>query len=88
MTEGPDAQIERLEEHLAGAEASLSSLRVLDRRDAERVAEWMDRLASQLLAVSEPRRMEDVHRQLGTDPVSAGEFAELALEMQPPDGEG
>lgn len=54
MSESRERTIERLEEHLEGAEEVLSSLRPLDEKQARRIAQRMDRLQSQLLAASEP----------------------------------
>ncbi len=88
MSRSADSSIKRLEEQLEGAEKTLASLRTLDRSEAERVGDRMDRLASQLLAVTEPRSMIDVHEELGTEPLGEQEFRVLTDEMRPPDGEG
>jgi hypothetical protein len=88
MGETPERTIERLEEQLEGAEQTLSSLRPLDESQARRVAERMDRLHSQLLAVSEPPSLNSAHARLGTEPVAGEEFDALAGGMSPPDGEG
>jgi hypothetical protein len=88
MGEPADNSIKQLEAQLEGAERTLASLRPLDRGDAERVGERMDRLASQLLAVTEPRSMADVHKGLGTEPLGEGELSALSDQMLPPDGEG
>lgn len=88
MSEAPESTIERLEKQLEGAEQTLSRLRPLDEEQARRVAERMDRLHSQLLAVSEPPRLAAAHERMGTKPVDAEEFDALAKEMSPPDGEG
>jgi len=88
MSEPSERTIEFLEEQLEGAERTLSSLRPLDEEQARRVAERMDRLVSQLMAVSRPPYLQDAHERLGTVPVGADEFAALAKEMSPPDGEG
>ncbi len=88
MSEPAENSIDQLEEQLEGAERTLSSLRPLDRGEAERVGERMDRLASQLLAVTEPPRMGEVHDDLGTDPLNEGEFRALTDQMSEPDGEG
>jgi hypothetical protein len=87
MTESTERTIERLEEQLEGAERTLSSLRPLDEEQARRVAERMDRLHSQLLAVSKPPGLMQAHERMGTEPVGADEFDALAEEMGPPDGE-
>lgn len=88
MSESTERTIERLEEQLEGAERTLSGLRPLDEEQARRVAERMDRLHSQLLAVSEPPSLEQAHRRMGTEPVDAEALDTLAGEMGPPDGEG
>jgi hypothetical protein len=88
VTEPAERSIKRLEEHLEGAERTLSSLRSLDRGEAERVSERMDRLASQLLAVTEPRSMAEVHGDLGTEHLDEGELTALMDEMSPSDREG
>lgn len=88
MTERTERRIERLEEQLEGAERTLSSLRPLDEEQARRVAERMDRLHSQLLAVSKPPDLMQMHERMGAEPVSGEEFDALAEEMGPPDGEG
>jgi hypothetical protein len=79
--------IRELEDRLEGAERILSGLDALSSRQAERVAQRMDRLASQLLEVSEPPRIEGAHERLGTMPV-AEELEGLADRMGPADGEG
>ena len=82
-----DSAIDELEDQLEGAERILSGLGALSDRQAERVAQRMDRLASQLLEVSEPPPIDGVHERLGTTP--AGEELEgLADRMGPADGEG
>jgi hypothetical protein len=88
MSESAEVSIRRVEEQLEGAERTLSSLRQLDRVEAQRLGERMDRLASQLLAVTEPRTMADIHDDLGTEPLRGHAPAELTDEMGPPDGEG
>lgn len=88
MSETRDRTIERLEEQLEGAERTLSSLRPLDAQQARRVAERMDRLHSQLLAVSEPPNLEAAHERLGTVPAGSEELDALAGKIGPPDGEG
>ena len=77
-----------MEEHLEDAEKTLAALGTLDRSAAERVGERMDRLASQLLAMTEPRSMTDVHDELGTEPLDEDASHALTDEMSPPDGEG
>jgi hypothetical protein len=88
MSRSADSSVKRLEELLEGAEKTLAALPSLDRSEAERVGERMDRLASQLLAVIEPRSMSDVHEELGTEPLDEEESRVLTDEMSPPDGEG
>jgi len=59
----------------------------LDAREAERVAERMDRLASQLFEVSPPPPIDQGHERLGTRPASSGDSASLVDGMGPADGE-
>jgi hypothetical protein len=88
MSEASDESIAQLEEQLDGAVRALSSVESLNARQAERVAERMDRLASQLMAVTRPPAMDAVHERLGTTPASGDDFASVVDEMGPPDGEG
>jgi hypothetical protein len=67
---------------------ALSAVPKLTARDADRIAEKMDRLASQLLEATPPGPMSDVHASLGTTPASTEDFAALAEHMLPPDREG
>jgi len=88
MSEASNESIAQLEAQLDGAVRALSSVGSLNARQAERVAERMDRLASQLMAVTPPPPMEAVHERLGTTPASRDEFASVVDEMGSPDGEG
>ena len=88
MSEAADNAIEQLEDQLEGAERTLSALSSLTDQQAQRVAQRMDRLASQLLEVSAPPAMNDVHSRLGTQPVEPDEFASLADRLGVADGEG
>lgn len=83
-----DSAIDELEDQLEGAERTLSGLGALNSQQAQRVAQRMDRLASQLLEVSEPTPIDGVHERLGTTPAGAEEFEDLADRMGTPDGEG
>jgi len=69
LSEAADNAIEQLEDQLEGAARTLSALSSLTDQQAQRVAQRMDRLASQLLEVSAPPAMNDVHSRLGTHPV-------------------
>jgi hypothetical protein len=80
--------IEQLEDQLDGAARTLSALSSLTDQQAQRVAQRMDRLASQLLEVSAPPAMNDVHSRLGTQPVELDEFASLTDRLGAADGEG
>jgi hypothetical protein len=80
--------IAQLEEQLDGASRAMSALDQLNAREAESVAARMDRLASQLLEISEPPAMEAVYERLGVTPASDEDFASLVDEMGAPDGEG
>jgi hypothetical protein len=84
----PEDAIDELEDQLEGAERTLSALGALSDDQAQRVAERMDRLASQVLEVSEPPSIDGVHERLGTAPAPAEELEALAEEMGSPDGEG
>ena len=88
MSDTTEETVDGLEEQLERAERILSGLRPLDQDQARRVAERMDRLSSQLLAVSEPPSLSDAHQRMGTQPASADELEVLAKEMGPPDEEG
>lgn len=88
MSDTTEPTVEGLEEQLERAERTLSGLRPLDQDQARRVAERMDRLSSQLLAVTEPPSLRDAHQRMGTQPASADEVEALAKEMGPPDEEG
>ncbi|MDQ3678615.1 MAG: hypothetical protein M3401_17755 [Actinomycetota bacterium] len=70
------------------AERTLSGLGALSDQQAERVAQRMDRLASQLLEVSAPASIDAVHERLGTKPAGREELESLADRMGPPDGKG
>ena len=88
MSASSDESIAALEAQLEGTSRALSSMESLSARQAERVAERMDRLASQLLEVSPPPAMDAVHERLSTTPASEEDFASLIDRMGPPDGEG
>jgi hypothetical protein len=83
-----DDSLEQLERQLEGAERALSAVDALNEQEAERVADRMDRLASQLLGVSQPPSMDVVRQQEGTEPARATDFERLAEQMGSPDGEG
>jgi hypothetical protein len=83
-----DESIAQLEQQLDGASRAMSALDRLNAREAARVAARMDRLASQLLEISEPPEMEAVYQRLGVTPASDEDFAALVDEMGAPDGEG
>ncbi len=83
-----DDSIRRLEDQLEGAVRTLSRLGSLSDQQAERVAQRMDRLASQLLEASTAPPIADVHERLGTVPADPEEFSALVDRMGPADGEG
>ena len=83
-----DESIAQLEQQLDGASRAMSALDQLNAREAERVAARVDRLASQLLEISEPPAMDAVYERLGVTPASDEDFASLVDEMGAPDGEG
>ncbi len=88
MSEAADNAIEQLEDQLEGAARTLSALSSLTDQQAQRVAQRMDRLASQLLEVSAPPAINDVHSRLGTQPVELHEFESLTDRLGATDGEG
>jgi len=88
VSRSPENSIEQLEDQLEDVERTLSALSALSDQQAERVAERMDRLASQLLQVSAPAPIEAVHERLGTRPAPREDFESLADQMGAPDGEG
>lgn len=88
MSGSSDGSVEQLEDQLEGAGRTLSSLGALSDQQAERVAQRMDRLASQLLEVSAPLPMHAAHERLATSPASHEEFDTLVDEMGAADGEG
>ena len=77
--------VSRLEQELETVERSMSTVGVLSAQQAERVADRVDRLASQLLEISPPEPWAAVHARLGTTPASADDFASLAGELGSPD---
>ena len=83
-----DESIAQLEQQLEGASRAMSALDRLNAREAERVAARMDRLASQLLEISEPPAMDAVYERLGVTPASDEDFESLVEEMGAPDREG
>lgn len=68
MADQSDSLLAELESQLEGAERSLSAVEALDERQAERLGDRMDRLASQLLEVSDPPSIESVYQELGVTP--------------------
>jgi len=88
VTTSQHGSIEQLEEQLEGVERTLSGIGTLSDQQADRVAQRMDRLASQLLAVSAPPPMTAVHAELGTTPANIEDCDSLADRMGPPDREG
>jgi hypothetical protein len=82
-----DDSIERLEDQLEGAVRTLSRLGALSDQQAQRVAQRMDRLASQLLEASAAPPIAAVHERLGTEPADPEEFRALVDRMGPADGE-
>ena len=88
MSETREDSIAQFEQQLDGAARTLSAMDELNAREAERVTARMDRLVSQMMEVIPPTPMDAVYEQFGVTPVSDEEFAALADEMGPPDGEG
>jgi hypothetical protein len=62
MSEPREESITQLEKQLDGVSRTLSNLDELNAGQAERVAERMDRLASQLLEISPPPAMDGATR--------------------------
>jgi hypothetical protein len=83
-----DESIAQLEQQLDGASRAMSALDQLNAREAERVAARMDRLASQLLEISEPAAKKAAYGRLGVTPASDEDFQSLIDAMGAPDGEG
>lgn len=88
MADQRDSLLAELESQLEGAARSLSAVQALDQQQAERLGDRMDRLASQLLEVSDPPAIESVHDELGVTPAAAEELTALRAEMAPADDEG
>ena len=61
---------------------------MLDAQQADRVAQRMDRLASQLLEISAPTPIDAAHQRLGITPLGPDALESLADQMGPRDGEG
>ena len=83
-----DDSVNQLERELETVERSMSAVGGLSAQQAERVAERVDRLASQLLEITTPEPWDGVHVRLGTTPASGEDFSELVGELGSPDGEG
>lgn len=83
-----DDTVSQLERELETVERSMSAVGALSAQQAERVAERVDRLASQLLEITTPEPWDAVHARLGTTPASSEDFAALTDELASPDGEG
>ena len=80
--------VKQLERELETVERSMSAVGGLSAQQAERVAERVDRLASQLLEITTPEPWHGVHARLGTTPASGEDFSALMGELGSPDGEG
>ncbi len=83
-----DDSVSQLERDLETVERSMSAVGALSAQQAERVAERVDRLASQLLEITTPEPWDAVHARLGTTPASGEDFAALRGELGSPDREG
>jgi len=83
-----DDSVSQLERELETVERSMSAVGGLSAQQAERVAERVDRLASQLLEITTPEPWDGVHTRLGTTPASGEDFSELVSELGSPDDEG
>ncbi len=83
-----DDTVSQLERELEVVERSMSTVGALSAQQAERVAERVDRLASQLLEITAPESWDAVHARLGTTPASSEDFSALSGELGSPDDEG
>lgn len=83
-----DPVLKELESQLEGVERSLSAVEALDQRQAERLGDRMDRLASQLLEVSSPPLLGVAHAEFGVEPAAPADFSALVDGMAPADDEG
>jgi hypothetical protein len=84
-----DETVAAFEAKLDETSRALSAVHtMLDERDAERIGDKLERLASQLMEVTAPPSIDAADARLGLSPAGAEDFAELAPHMQPPDGEG
>lgn len=88
MSRRSDVSVKHLEDQLEGAARTLSGLGTLSGQQAERVAQRMDRLASQLLEASAPPPIASAHERLGTKPADPDELRSPAEQMGSADGEG
>lgn len=80
--------VSQLERELETVERSMSAVGALSAQQAERVAERVDRLTSQLLEITTPEPWAAVHSRLGTTPAGGEDFSALTGELGSPDGEG
>jgi predicted metal-dependent phosphoesterase TrpH len=80
--------VSQLERALESVERSMSVVGALSEQQAERVAQRVDRLASQLLEITTPEPWDAVQARLGTTPASSEDFSRLAAELGSPDDEG
>ena len=83
-----DESVSQLERDLETVARSMSAVSALSEQQAARVAERVDRLASQLLEITTPEAWDVVHGRLGTTPASSEDFSSLMDELGSPDGEG
>jgi hypothetical protein len=88
MSSPPREPLQQVESQLDDAARTLAGVSSLDAAGVERVAERLERLASQLMDVSAPPAMDGVHTRLRTVPARAEDFASLADAMGRADGEG
>lgn len=88
MSAQADDSVSQLEHELETVEQSMSAVGALTPQQAERVADRVDRLASQLLEITTPEPWDAVHARLGTTPASGEDFSALTSELGSPDCEG
>jgi len=88
MSAPSEDPVARLERELEQVERAMSAVATLNARQAERVGQRMDRLASQLLEITTPQPLDDMLAELGLTRATDKDFASIAGELGPADGEG
>lgn len=70
------------------ASRAFEAVQTLDKQDADRIVDKLERLQSQLMEVTPPPPMRGVYERAAGRPASDAEFTELVQHMQPADGDG